>query len=113
MLASVVIALFLFLDGCAALHVLVVGPTGGLGQHVVKEALAAGHTVSVLTRGARPLPFAADVLTRIHTHRGSGENRDHVRAACGAGVTVVISAAPANPAIAQVLGEDCKVLQCC
>lgn len=36
------------------MHLVVAGATGGTGKHVVERALAAGHTVTALSRSPRP-----------------------------------------------------------
>ncbi|MEO3886464.1 NAD(P)-dependent oxidoreductase [Nonomuraea sp. B5E05] len=41
------------------MHVFLAGATGVLGHHVVPRLLAAGHRVTALTRGRRPVPDGA------------------------------------------------------
>jgi nucleoside-diphosphate-sugar epimerase len=44
------------------MNVLVIGGSGFLSGHVTREALAAGHAVSVVTRGQRPVPNGATAI---------------------------------------------------
>ncbi|WP_246090572.1 NAD-dependent epimerase/dehydratase family protein [Nonomuraea deserti] len=41
------------------MHVFLAGATGVLGRHIVPRLLAAGHRVTALTRGRRPVPDGA------------------------------------------------------
>jgi nucleoside-diphosphate-sugar epimerase len=44
------------------MNVLVVGGSGFLSGHVTREAMAAGHSVTVITRGQRPVPDGATAI---------------------------------------------------
>ena len=50
------------------MHVIILGATGSLGGHVVRQALASGHDVSVLVRD--PFRLSADVRERVTVHTG-------------------------------------------
>ena len=50
------------------MHVIILGATGSLGGHVVRQALASGHDVSVLVREPSRLP--ADARERVTVHTG-------------------------------------------
>ena len=61
----------------AALKMLVVGATGGLGQCLVREALERGHTVSVLVRDRAKLVTLlgdANVGRLASIHVGDAKN---------------------------------------
>lgn len=62
------------------MHLLVLGGTGFLSGEVVRTALAAGHTVTAVTRGRRAAPSAADLLG-LHAVQA---DRDDVAALAGA-----------------------------
>ncbi len=49
-------------------RVLILGATGSLGRHVLHQALAAGHEVTVFVRTPSRLP--SDVHGRVSVHRG-------------------------------------------
>jgi uncharacterized protein len=49
-------------------HVLILGATGSLGRHVVREALAAGHEVTVFVR--TPSKLAPELRQRVSVHTG-------------------------------------------
>jgi putative NADH-flavin reductase len=49
-------------------RVLILGATGSLGRHVLRQALAAGHEVSVLVRDPSKLP--GEVRDRVAIHTG-------------------------------------------
>jgi putative NADH-flavin reductase len=49
-------------------HLLILGATGSLGRHVVRQALGAGHDVSVFVRTPPKLP--PDVRERVSVHTG-------------------------------------------
>ena len=89
-----------------SLHLLIIAASGGLGTNLVLEALARGHTVSVLVRNADKLP--PDVRSKLsNVHIGSGDDINAVKNAL-TGVDVVVSGAPANPHIAKTLAEQTK-----
>lgn len=48
-------------------RLLILGATGSLGRHVLQQAIAAGHQVSVLVRNPAKLP--ADMRSRITVHQ--------------------------------------------
>lgn len=61
-------------------RILILGATGSLGHHVLLQAVAAGHAVTVLVRTPSKLP--PDILERIAVHTGdldAGVPRDLVR----------------------------------
>jgi putative NADH-flavin reductase len=74
----------------AGVRILILGATGGTGQHATREALARGHEVTVLVRNRARLPKAFDRL-RIH----DGDARD---------ATAVASAVADQDAVISVLG---------
>ncbi len=47
---------------------LIIGATGSLGRHVLRQALAAGHEVTVFVRTPSKLP--SDILGRVSVHTG-------------------------------------------
>jgi putative NADH-flavin reductase len=49
-------------------HILILGATGSLGRHVVREALAAGHEVTVFVRTPSKLP--PELRERVSVHTG-------------------------------------------
>ena len=49
-------------------HLLILGATGSLGRHVLRQAVAAGHDVTVFVRTPSKLP--PDVLERVSVHTG-------------------------------------------
>jgi putative NADH-flavin reductase len=48
-------------------RLIIFGATGSLGRHVLRQALAAGHQVTVLVRTPAKLPAEAGPLVSIHT----------------------------------------------
>ncbi len=48
-------------------RLIVLGATGSLGRHVLRQALTAGHKVTVLVRTPAKLPLEAGPLVSIHT----------------------------------------------
>lgn len=70
------------------MRILITGGTGGLGRELVRAAEAAGHTVRVVSRGAR----AADLPAGREWARMDVESGEGVREAL-AGVDAVIHAA--------------------
>ena len=71
------------------MRVAVFGGTGATGRHIVEQALAAGHTLTVLARDpARLLSAKHDRLTVV---QGSALSRDHVVRTV-AGADAVLSA---------------------
>ena len=50
------------------MHLIILGATGSLGGHVLRQALATGHDVSVLVRDPSRLP--ADVRGQVAVHTG-------------------------------------------
>src|ERR1035438_5615347 len=48
-------------------RVIILGATGALGRHVLHQALAAGHQVTVLVRTPSTLPVEAASQVSIHT----------------------------------------------
>ena len=50
------------------LRLLILGATGSLGRHVLRQALGAGHDVTVLVRDASRVP--ADLRERVVVHVG-------------------------------------------
>lgn len=70
------------------MHIGVFGATGGLGRHVVAQAIEAGHTVRALARSPEKLQTRSDRLVAI---RGDIENAAAVREVVD-GCTAVISA---------------------
>lgn len=48
-------------------RLLILGATGSLGRHVLQQAVAAGHQVSVLVRNPARLP--QDLRSRITVHQ--------------------------------------------
>ncbi len=48
-------------------RLIVLGATGSLGRHVLRQALTAGHQVTVLVRTPAKLPLEAGPLVSIHT----------------------------------------------
>jgi uncharacterized protein len=48
--------------------VLILGATGSLGHHVLRQALAAGHVVTVFVRTPSKLP--PEVRERVSVHTG-------------------------------------------
>jgi len=49
-------------------RVLILGATGSLGHHVLRQALAAGHVVTVFVRTPSKLP--QEVRERVSVHTG-------------------------------------------
>ena len=70
------------------MKILVLGATGGTGQHVVSQALQQGHEVTVLARNPQRLTAQSD---RLHVTTGSVDD-DQVLAGAVRGQDVVISA---------------------
>lgn len=70
----------------SSLRVLVVGASGGLGRHVLLQALAAGHTVTALVRNAAKLKevLAADpeALKSVRIVEANAEDGAKVAEAC-------------------------------
>jgi UDP-glucose 4-epimerase len=54
------------------MNVAVTGGSGFIGRHVVAALAAAGHTVTILSRGAAPVPGAAHVVRADITARDLG-----------------------------------------
>lgn len=54
-----------------AIHALLIGGSGFLGRHVAGALLAAGHQVSVMTRGGRAVPEGARPLVADRRDRAS------------------------------------------
>ena len=50
------------------MHLIILGATGSLGGHVLRQALGSGHDVSVLVRDPSRLP--ADARERVTVHTG-------------------------------------------
>ena len=48
-------------------RVVILGATGSLGRHVLRQALTAGHQVTVLVRTPAKLPLEVSALVSIHT----------------------------------------------
>ena len=99
----------------APLAVLIVAPTGGLGRTLVKEALARGHAVSVLTRSPAQLSAAlgeATVAQLAHVHHGAGEDAATVAAAAKS-ADVIVSAAPPVVGVAATLSAACRQSAAC
>ena len=49
-------------------RVIILGATGALGRHVLSQAVAAGHDVTVFVRTPSRLP--SDVRERVSVHTG-------------------------------------------
>jgi uncharacterized protein YbjT (DUF2867 family) len=62
------------------MNLAIFGATGGTGRHLVDQALAAGHTVTVLVRNPATLPATHARLRLLH---GDVRNQDDVTAAIG------------------------------
>ena len=73
----------------AGKKVLVLGATGGTGQHVVSQALQKGHDVTVLVRNPERLTIGAD---RLRVATGSVTDDKQTLASAVRGQDVVISA---------------------
>ena len=50
-------------------RLLTLGATGSLGRHVLRQALAAGHDITVFVR--TPSKLAAEVRDRVSVHTGA------------------------------------------
>ena len=48
-------------------RVIILGATGALGRHVLRQALAAGHDVTVFVRTPSKLPPEASGRVAVHT----------------------------------------------
>src|SRR5438876_512835 len=53
------------------LRVLLIGGSGFLGRHVAAALREAGHAVTVMSRGARPLPAGVEALVAAREDRGA------------------------------------------
>jgi len=53
------------------LRVLLIGGSGFLGRHVAAALREAGHAVTVMSRGARPLPAGVEALVADREDRGA------------------------------------------
>jgi putative NADH-flavin reductase len=71
-------------------NVTVFGATGALGRECTEQALAAGHTVTVLARTPSKLP--AEVRDRVTVVSGDGLDADAVDRALSAGTDAVLFA---------------------
>lgn len=93
------------------LKVLIVAATGGLGRVLVKEALARGHTVSVLVRNPEKLAGAlpAEDVSRLAVIQGDGSDTAKVRLAA-AGQDVVFGCKGGDVDFARVLAEQSKAV---
>ena len=94
------------------LSLLVVGATGGLGKHLVKEGLNRGHSVSVLVRNREKLEaeFAPNVLSalkEVHV-ADAGADAELVRQACS-GKDVVLSGSGAVEPVADTVANQAKL----
>jgi nucleoside-diphosphate-sugar epimerase len=49
-------------------RIIILGATGALGRHVLRQAVAAGHAVTVVVR--TPSKLLADVRDRVSVHAG-------------------------------------------
>jgi uncharacterized protein YbjT (DUF2867 family) len=47
-------------------HLLILGATGSLGRHVLRQAVAAGHVVTVFVRTPSKLPPEAQERVTVH-----------------------------------------------
>ena len=47
-------------------RLIIFGATGSLGSHVLRQALAAGHQVTVLVRTPSRLPLEAQTQVSVH-----------------------------------------------
>ena len=71
---GLVIALLVLADGAVLLRrvvmssVLILGATGSLGRHVLRQALAAGHEVTVFVR--TPAKLSPEIRERVSVHTG-------------------------------------------
>lgn len=70
------------------MKLLVIGATGGTGQHLVSDALAKGHDVTVLVRHPDRIPASSD---RLHIVAGSLPDDTAALASAVAGQDAVIS----------------------
>ena len=50
-------------------RILILGATGSLGRHVLHQALAAGHEVTVFVRTPSRLPSEVHGRVSVHTRR--------------------------------------------
>ena len=75
------------------MKVLFIGGTGNISQPCVETALAAGHEVTLLTRGQRPSPFG----DRVRVLQGDREESQALETAAGEGADAVVDFVAYHP----------------
>src|SRR3954463_1076399 len=56
------------LSGLVHMRLVIFAATGGIGRHLLEQALAAGHDVTAVVRNPRDLPAGARVVTADLAH---------------------------------------------
>ncbi|MGI9284316.1 MAG: NAD(P)-dependent oxidoreductase [Pseudomonadales bacterium] len=86
------------------MKITIFGATGALGSECLKQALDAGHEITVLVRSASKLP--SDLRSQITVVEGNGLNADDVRRSIDAGTEAILFAIGVDKHSAEDLCTD-------
>jgi nucleoside-diphosphate-sugar epimerase len=84
------------------MHILVIGGTGFIGPHVVRQLSRRGHQIAVLHRGGRTADLPKDVQTFLGDRSTLPENSDVRRFAPEIVVDMILSSGPQAQALMQI-----------